>query len=63
MIMITGRAKEIADLVLAIQGQRNKLIQSDTKAVSQAASKLPIEIISESVRKAIGDIAEAKQET
>lgn len=38
-VVLKGEAKEIADLVLALQGQQSTCLQMDTKAVAQSITK------------------------
>lgn len=38
-VVLKGEAKEIADLVLTLQGQQRTCLQMDTKAVAQSITK------------------------
>ena len=60
-IIIKGCTKEIADLVLALQGQRNQDACFQTDIYGKQYS--PLDTIRQAVRQAIDGIAEAKPET
>ena len=60
-VILRGEAKEIADLVLALQGQRNQgqCLQTDVYGDQYS----PLDTMRQAVRQAVDGIAEAGQET